>query len=135
MTPVQKTAAIRDLLSANLPDLLSTAGLDNFDEYRNKSPLRSDDNEICTYIITDDNEVNNDSFGVIIRAQIYGKDLDQEYHSVIKPFLESDLTGSVVGMTQRTSIKSDLYPMEINGSTAYILYSVIFDSELDDCDD
>lgn len=135
MTPIQKTQAIADLLAANLPALLSTAGLDNFAEYLNTSPLRADDSEICTYIITDDNDVLNDTFGVIMRVQLYGLDKDQEYHSVIKPFLDESLTGSVVGMTQRLSIKSDLYPMEINGQTAYILYEVIFNTELDDCED
>ncbi|MCP4356046.1 MAG: hypothetical protein GY793_10575, partial [Proteobacteria bacterium] len=58
-----------------------------------------------------------------------------EYHSIIKPFLEANLLGSVVGMTQRLSIESDLWPMDINKSAGFILYSVIFQTELDDCED
>ncbi len=135
MTAVEKTQAISDLCEAGLPSLLATATLDNFDRCRNKSPKQADDKELCVYIITDDDDVNTDSFGVIIQAQIYGDDQVQEYHSVIKPFLIENLTGAVVEMTQRMSLKSDIYPMEIMGSSGYILYSIIFETPLDGCDD
>ena len=134
MTAIEKTAAIRDLLSANLPALLGTASLDNFDEYLNKSPLRADDLEIAVYIDLDDNDVNTKMFQVIIQAQIHGKDEVQEYHSVIMPFLEEFLIGSVVDMTQRMHIKSDVYPLDVNSSTSFIFYEVRFETELDDCD-
>lgn len=134
MTAIEKTAAIRDLLSAGLPALLATALLDNFAEYLNKSPKRADDLEICVYIDLDDNDTDTSSFGVIIQAQIYGKDEVQEYHSVIMPFLEENLTADVVDMAVRLSIKGDPWPMDIKTSTAFIYYSVLFQSELDDCD-
>lgn len=134
MTPIEKTAAIRDLLSANLPALLATASLSDFDEYLNKSPLRVDDLEIAVYIDLDDDDVNTDMFQVIIQVQIYKKDQVQEYHSVIKPFLQEFLIGSVVDMTQRMHIKSDVYPLDVNSSTSFIFYEVRFETKLDDCD-
>lgn len=134
MTAVEKTAAIRDLLSANIPGLLTAASLENFDEYLNKSPLRGDDRELAVYIDSEINDVNTSSFQVVIQAQIYGKDQVQEYHSVIMPFLESDLTGEVVGMTQRVMIEAEIYPMEIKTSSSFIFYGVGFETELDDCD-
>ena len=136
MTPVEKTAAIRDLLSDNLPALLAgySPALDDFAEYLNKSPLRADDLEIAVYIDLDDDDVNTDMFQTIIQVQTYGKDQIQEYHSVIKPFLKEFLIGSVVDMTQRMHIKSDVYPLDVNSSTSFIFYEVRFETELDDCD-
>lgn len=134
MTPIEQTAAIRDLLSANLPVLLGTAGLDDFDEYLNKSPLRAEDLEIAVYIDLDDNDVNTKMFQVIIQVQLNKKAEIQEYHSVIMPFLEEFLIGSVVDMTQRMHIKSDLWPMDVNGGSSFGFYEVRFETELDDCD-
>lgn len=134
MTAIEKTAAIRDLLSANIPGLLAGIGLDDFDEYLNKSPLRSDDKEICVYIDLETNDVDLTRFAVLIQAQIYKKDQVQEYHSVIMPFLEDNLDGNVVEMEQRQSIDADIYPLDISSSTSFVFYSVVFETNLDDCD-
>lgn len=133
MTPVERTAAIKNLLSANLPTLLTTALLDDFDEYLNKSPLRADDKEISVYIDTDDNSTDNLFFSVIIQCQLNGDDQVQEYHSVIMPFLEENLKAEVVGFTSRTNISADIWPIDHTRSTAFIYYNVSFESFLDDC--
>lgn len=133
MTPVQRTAAIKNLCSSNLPALLTAAGLDDFSEYLNKSPLKSDDKELCVYIDMDGNSTDRLEFGVLIQAQLYGEDQVQEYHSVIMPFLENNLSGDVVGFTERTNISSDVWPMEPGGATAFIYYTVQFSKDIDDC--
>jgi hypothetical protein len=43
MTDFDRTKAIADLSAVTLPALLATAGLDNFVQYINKSPLKADD--------------------------------------------------------------------------------------------
>ena len=134
LTPIERTAAIRDLFSNNLPDLLTDASLDNFDEYLNKSPLRSQDKELCVYIDFDDNDSDSYSFGVVIQAQLYGSDQVQEYHSVIMKFIEENIIGDTVGFTVRNNIAADIWPMDIERSTAFIYYSVGFMTRTDDCD-
>ncbi len=49
MSPVEITEYVSTLLSTALPPKLADAGLDDFTEYINKSPLRSDDSELCVY--------------------------------------------------------------------------------------
>jgi hypothetical protein len=134
MTPVQRTAAIKTVFSTGLPALLSTAGLEDFDEYLNKSPLRSNDKELCVYIDFDDNGTDTKTFGVMIQAQLYGDDQVQEYHSVIMPFIEQFITADVVGYQTRMNISSDVFPMEPNGSSAFVFYMVSFESQIDDCE-
>ncbi len=133
MTPVERTEAIKDLAAANLPALLGTAGLDDFDAYRNKTPLKSDDKEFCVYIDIDDDDTDSQAFGAIIQVQLSGKDEADEYHSVIMPFLRAELTASVVDYTVRESIKSDIWPMD-NKGVSFIYYFVTFTIENDDCD-
>jgi len=135
MTPIEKTKAIKDLLANNLPALLAayTPALDNFDEYLNKSPLRFEDKEICVYIDFDDNDTDTKTFGVIIQAQIYGEDQVQEYHSVIMPFLENNLTANIVDMVDRDKLSSKIFPIDLDESTSFILYFVEFSEPLDKC--
>jgi len=134
MTAVQKTAAIRDLLASGLPSLLTTTGLDDFADYLNKSPTKADEKQISVYIDSEINNVDSSSFAVVIQAQIYGKDQVQEYHSVIMPFLESDLNGIIVDMVQRMEIQAELFPID-RTSTSHILYYVLFKTDLDDCEE
>ncbi len=134
MTPVERTEAIKDLAAANLPALLGAVPLDNFDEYRNKTPLKVDSKQFCVYIDIDDDDTDSQTFAAIIQAQLFGKDEADEYHSVIMPFLRSELTASVVGYDVRESIKSDVWPMD-NKGVSFIYYFVTFTIENDDCDD
>ena len=134
MTPIEKTTAIRDLLSANLPALLSSAGLSDFDEYRNKTPKKADDKELCVYIVSDSDNEETQDFTVLIQAQLYQSDQDQEYHSVIYPYLTENLTGDIVGDMQRQSIVGDIWPMEPgSGAAAFLFYEVSFFTDIDDC--
>ncbi len=135
MTAKEQVDSIRDLLFNNLPDLLQAENMLWFDDYLSRAPTDAEKRQIGVYIHTDDNNTDARTLGVIIQAQIVGEAKTLEYHSIIKPFLEANLLGSVVGMTQRLSIESDLWPMDINKSVGFILYSVIFQTELDDCED
>jgi hypothetical protein len=133
MTAIERTQAISDLLENNLPPLLATAGLDNFDVYQNKAPLRSTDLEMTVIVDYDEDDVDLYRFGVLIAAQLYGKDQAQEYHSIIMEFLREFLTGSVVGIMERNSIKGDPWPIDLN-STSFCFYEVGFSEPLDKCD-
>lgn len=133
MTPVERTEAIKDKAAATLPALLTAAGLDDFDRYRNKSPQKSNDLEFCVYIDSDDNTTSSRAFGVVIQCQIYGKDQAQEYHSVIMPFLEEYITAELIEYEYRDGIRAEVWPMD-NSSTSFVFYSVMFLTENDDCD-
>lgn len=135
MKTVEITQLVSDTLESGLPSLLSADGLQDFDVYDNKSPYRATDLELCTYIDFEDNNTDEKQLGLIIQAQIVGIDKVQEYHSVILPFIESDITAGLVGYTVRQSIKSDVWPMDAASSTSFIYYSISFSASLDDCDD
>ena len=133
MTDIQRTQAIADLSAATLPGLLTTALLDDFAVYQNKSPLRAEDLEYCVYIDGGENTTDNKKFSVIIKCQIYEKDEDQAYHSVIMPFIEKYITAELVDYLYRDSISFNLFPIE-DRSTAYCFYFVSFTNQLDDCE-
>ena len=136
MTAIQKTQAVATLLQTNLPALLAaySPSLDDFDQYINHSPDNDKEKIISVYIDVDTNDVLTKTFGIIIQCQLYGKDQVQEYHSVIMPFLEEFLTENVVDMERRTLIDGDPWPMDTSG-TAFIFYKVMFETDLDGCDD
>ena len=133
MTPIERTATIRDEAQSRLPALLAGAGLDDFDEYLNKSPLRSDDKEFCVYIDSDDNTTESRTFTVVVQCQIFKKDQAQDYHSVIMPFIEEYITAELIDYEYRDAIRSELWPMD-NRSTSFIFYGIVFISDSDDCD-
>ncbi|MCP4395552.1 MAG: hypothetical protein GY804_14990 [Alphaproteobacteria bacterium] len=132
MTAYEKTLAIANLMSSGLPTLLTAASLDNFDLYQNYSPEDDKKKIVSVYIDAEDDDTNIELFSVIIQCQLYGQDKIQEYHSVIMPFLRKNLKAIVVEMQIRDSIKSDLWPMDQNGSS-FVYYSVSFLNSLDDC--
>ena len=134
MTDVQKTEAIKDKLEADLPALLSAAGLDDFDEYNNKSPLRSDDNEICVYINGGQNDVVSNNFAVIVQIQLSGKDLIDEYHSIVKDYMLENITADIVDMVERVNFIYDIWPYDVHSNNTFAYYEITFEDKLDDCD-
>jgi len=135
LTPIERTEAIKDLCESDLPALLDDAGLSNFDEYRNKTPLKSNDKELCVYIAEDMNSPSENKFLVLIQVQIYGNDEGQEYHSVIMPFLEQELTADIVEYTDRDSISADVWAMDVEKMTTFLWYEIEFTEDKDGCDD
>ena len=133
MTPIERTKAIADEAALRLPGLLSAASLDDFDVYHNKSLLRTEDNEFCVYIEADDNLTDSIVFVAYIQAQISGTDKDQEYHSVIMPFLEEFIDADLVEYDERDFIMSDPWPTDLN-SRSLLYYKIGFSSPSDDCD-
>jgi hypothetical protein len=133
MTPVEITQLIADTMAAGLPSKLTTAGLENFAVYQNKIPNKADDLEVCVYLDYDDDDTDQAVLGILIQIQLYAKDENQEYHSVINPFLKKNITPELVGFETRQFIKSDHFPMDNNGS-AFIFYKIEFSKNLTDCD-
>lgn len=134
MTPVEVTKKISDQAALDLPALLLGAGLSDLAEYRNKTPVKSDDLEFCVYIEQDADTTDFEVFQILIQVQLHGSDKDQEYHSVIMPWLKEVITARFVEFEIRDSITSDLWPMDMRGS-AFIFYYLHFNNSLDDCDD
>jgi len=133
MTSKAKISAIKTLLENRLPDLLDDAGLDDFDEYLDKSTIKSTDNEIAVYIDFESDSGEIATFSAIIQVQLHKKDEIADYHDIIYPFLQKYLTGAVVDMMQRESLDADIYPLDRNGSNSFAFYAVSFTSVIDDC--
>lgn len=137
MLPKERTEAIKTKLETDIPGLLSAAGLADFDSYITKIPSDTDENILSTYIIVDDDDTNNLTFGVIIHAQIpyptEGTD-EQDYHNILFPYIRENILPSLVDFPIRESIKSTLLPVEVGGGSAFILYEVVFSGDSDDCE-
>ena len=132
MTAVQKTLKIKEYIETNLPALLVAAGLSPIDEYRNKTPLKNNDREICVYIDSDKNTKDGLEFSAIIQFQNSGADDVDEYHSVIFPLLEA-FDPEEIEMEERMSVEADIWPLDINSSNSYAVYIMVFRSWLDTC--
>ena len=138
-TAIEITAAIRDLCSAGLPALLAAAlpdALPDFAQYLNTPPKKDDDSELCVYVDSEIDSTLVRKFTAIIQCQIYktGKDLSQDYHSVIFPFLKKNLIPDLAGFEIRDFLEADIWPMD-ERSTTFIYYAVGFTEDLDDCYD
>lgn len=132
MTPNEKKTAIKNLLSTNLPALLTTAGLPDFQEYLDKYPNDPNKRQIGIYYFQDDDDTNSLRSGFVIHLQL-PRILDaDDYHDVVYPYIRENLTADVVEMTVRESIESDIIISDMSG-TSIIGYFVLFSSDLDDC--
>ena len=134
MTALEIKTLIMNTLSSVLPTLLSAEGLDDFDQYVNGIPKRSDDTELCIYTDFENDLTDNYDIGFIIQAQLYGKDTQEEYHEVIFKAIQDNITSTLVELQTRNAIESDLWPLDVETSTSYLYYSISFTQQLDDCD-
>jgi len=134
MSPMERTQAIADLAALELPPLLGTAGLDDFDEYINRPPLRSNDNEFTVYVADMTNSTARGAFIVVFQIQLHGQDKGQEYNDVIWPWLEEKVVASVVGFQERDELSGELWPMGRETQNVFNYYDIVFVNDLDDCD-
>lgn len=126
---------IKTTLETGLPALLTTAGLTQFNSY-----LSIPNNDSSKRQITVNPDRNNNNTSELTRAFIITVQLPREpdnasYFDVIEPFIRENITPELLGLTNRVSIDSDFYPIDLNRSTSYIFFNIVFSSELDDCED
>ena len=134
MTATLAKTTIMNTLASVLPTLLSTAGLDNFEDYLDEQPDETEKRILGIYTISETDTTDNHTLVLLLQAQLYGQaDWKQEYHSVIFQAIRDNITAELIGFTVREKIDADLYPVDRN-STSYGFYEIEFSEELDDCD-
>jgi hypothetical protein len=130
---VVKTTIMAKLASV-LPALLSTASLDNFTDYLDEQPNKTDALQLGIYIIDETDTVDSHVLTVLIQGQLYSQgDWKQKYNDVIMPAIREHITASLVGYNVRERIMADLWPVDVNGSS-FAYYEIEFSEVLDDCD-
>jgi hypothetical protein len=125
-----------DMFSADLPALLSTASLDNFDEYNNGNVKRSDKKELCVLAATDGDVNEKASTLFIIKCQLY-KVINEyiDYYDVIRDYINDNITPELLGYTIRTKLVGDFFPIDDNVNSSFVFFQLEFSHELDDCEE
>jgi len=126
---------IRDTLSNGLPALLTSANLDDFESYLSIPDNDSGKRQLVVYPDRNNNATDNLTTGFIIKAQLPRVADNASYFDVIEPFIRKNITPELLGYVNRVSIDSDFFPIDLDRSTSYIFFNIIYSSELDDCED
>ena len=135
MTTAEIKTAIKNKFAADLPALLTTAGLADFEDYLTSQPSDYERRQLGMYTESRSNTTDNKSYSLIIQAQLASTgDFNQEYDDVIFPYIEKEITAELAGFITRESVEADLYPVDDN-STSFNFYILTFSSVLDDCDE
>jgi len=120
--------------STGLPALLTTAGLSNFESYNSGRELKSNSIELCVYADYSKDSTDRLERAFIVKAQLYGIDKSPEYFDVINKYIKSNIKPESIGFTNRDSIIADFMPAD-RQMTSYVFFSIIFSTELDDCEE
>jgi hypothetical protein len=120
-------------ISTDLPALLTTEGLDDFDIYKvggSKNP-----NEMGFFIYQDNEsfDFENDGLSIILQLQLYKKDelTSAKYWDVIKKYM-IDYAPSKIGYDILKNITLEYWPTE-QRSTSFIYVVLKYDIEIDSC--
>lgn len=133
MTGSEIKTIIRDKFAADLPALLATAGLNDFEDYLPSQPGDYERRQLGMYTENRLDVTTDESFSLIIQAQLANTgDFKQEYDDVLFPYIKKNITAELCGFTVRDSLEADLYPVDSN-STSFYFYILTFSNQLDDC--
>jgi len=122
---------------SELPPLLLAKSLDNFAEYLDTPPLRVDDLELSVYLSHDERfypELRHDVV-FIVQLQLARSDKGVLYHDVVKKFIEDRLTPEYLGFDQWIGLESDLWALDVSGSSSFNFYNLSYRNNLDDCEE
>ena len=135
LTTKQIKTIIRDKFAADLPALLTTAVLSDFEDYLISQPSNREKRQLGMYTEGRTNSTDFREFRLIIQAQLPRiADWEQNYDDVIFPYIEQEITAELLGFITRESVESDLYPVDQTG-TSFNFYVLTFSSPLDDCEE
>jgi hypothetical protein len=136
MTTKQMLALIMTELESTIPSELASAGLEHFDEYLAKNPIRANDKELCIYLDQRSNDGEIESVSFIVQAQLYrvgDTEKASEYFDIIYDAILG-ISPKVVGFVYLDSVEGDQFPIQKETSTVILSYAVSYSKELDDCD-
>lgn len=135
MTAKQQVAAIRNKLASTLPAALTSAGLQDFEDYLERPPNDRDKRQIGVYCTRDTDSTNQLLRLLVIHIELPGVRNEDDYHAVINPVVKQQITPELIDMVSRDEIDSLIFPIEPRDNSATIYYFMRYTSELDDFDD
>lgn len=121
---------IKNMLAANIPALLATAGLAAIDEFVQGKPLYATDNELCVYLADGNNDGEREYAQFIIQLQLNNVTRLTPHNDVIWEFILNGITADSLGFSERNYANFDIWPME---STGFVYYELQFYNRIDDC--
>lgn len=133
MTASAAKTAIKNKLAAILPDLLSAASLDDFDDYLDEQPSNTEKAQIGLYVDEETDTTVLHTLSIIIQIQLYKRpDWKQKYHGILMGAIREHITADLIDFITRESIEADLYPV-IENTSSFNFYIITFSEPLDDC--
>ena len=121
-------------LAADLPALITTAGLTALDNYVIGESRNAREKALCIYKDSLRMDDTTNYLSLIFQAQLYQVDFETgaKYEDVIMSYLRA-YKPSEIGMTIQDGLESDTWPME-NSSGVLIFFNLQFSEPLDSCD-
>lgn len=121
-------------LAADIPALLTAAGLVQLDNYVIGESRNAREKALCIYKDSLQMDDTQNSISIIFQAQLYGIDFETaaKYEDVFLNYF-INYKPSEIGMNILMGLNSDTWPME-NSSGALIFFTIQFTEELDSCD-
>ena len=121
-------------LAADLPAVLTTAGLTLLDNYVIGESRNAREKALCIYKDSLRMDDTTNYLSLIFQAQLYQVDFETgaKYEDVIKDYFRA-YKPSEIGMVLIDGLESDTWPME-NSSGVLIFFTLQFSEPLDSCD-
>ena len=127
---------IRDTLKNELPGALTTAGLSDFDEYKDTDPTDTQLKSLCVYFDSRSSDANVDMLRVLIQLQLYDI-LDSRtatlYGDIVSETVRAYVKPGLIDMVELSSINIDLYPVQAESGTSFVFLTLDYASDVDDC--
>ena len=122
-------------LAADLPALITTAGLTALDNYVIGESRNAREKALCIYKDSLRMDDTTNYLSLIFQAQLYQVDFETgaKYEDVIMSYLRA-YKPSEIGMVLIDGLESDTWPME-NSSGVLIFFTLQFSEPLDGCDE
>lgn len=122
-------------LAADLPALLTTAGLSTLDNYVIGESRNAREKALCIYKDSLRMDDTTNYLSLIFQAQLYQVDFETgaKYEDVIMSYLRA-YNPAEIGMNIIDGLESDTWPME-NSSGVLIFFTLQFSEPLDGCDE
>jgi len=127
--------AIRIFFEVELPPLLLSDSLDDFQGYIGEPPYAVDERQLAFYMGGGNDSESNASETIRGQAQLPRIQNPVKYHDAIWKVLKKFDSDSV-GFSSKALAHEPYYPGEIGdgGAGSFLLYEISFYKELDDCE-
>lgn len=129
---------IKNKLAEVLPAVLTAEGLEDFDEYVAGDPTSTGVKSLAVYFNESSNDTDLEVVSFLIQLQLYrvlSAATATLYKDVVGETILKYVQPSLAGMTMRSQVKADQFPVQEDVGTAFVFFDIVFSRDLDDCDD